>query len=170
MYGFALFTAHSRPQSIIQWGETCKRTHSAWSESCACLSPTPKILRGGQRCKFSTETPIFLFSEQSRMSTLSVQKFWAKKRRIILRNSEKHIWPNCPVVKLEKNRKLESGVVLLCWILLHISTALSFIHISQLFHSVQLHNSTGNWINKYSYCFPSPRNSHARNNSFLKHF
>jgi len=33
--------------------------HSAWSESCACLTPTPTILRGGQSAKFWQKTPRF---------------------------------------------------------------------------------------------------------------
>jgi len=52
------------------------------------------------------EKPPFLFaSEQSRMSTLSVQKFWAKKQLIILRNSAKHIWPNWPSSEVTEKQK-----------------------------------------------------------------
>ena len=95
--------------------------HSAWSESCACLTPTPTILRGGQSANFDEKPSVFFLSERSRMSTLSVQKFWAKKLLIISRNSEKRIWPHWPNSEVQKNRNLESGVVLLCWILLHIT-------------------------------------------------
>jgi len=53
------------------------------------------------------EKPPFLFaSELSRMSTLSVQKFWTKKRLIILRNSAKHIWPHWPNSEVPEKQKL----------------------------------------------------------------
>ena len=43
---FVVYTADLIPM-IVQ-----HRLRSAWSESCACLTPTPTILRGGQSAKF----------------------------------------------------------------------------------------------------------------------
>jgi len=52
------------------------------------------------------EKPPFLFaSEQNRMSTLSVQKLWAKKQLIILRNSAKHIWLHWPSSEVPEKQK-----------------------------------------------------------------
>ena len=44
------------------------------------LSPTPQkwVTSRGQKCQISSKTPFLFLSEQSRMSTLSVQKVWAK--------------------------------------------------------------------------------------------
>jgi len=49
--------------------------HSAWSESCACLSPTPTNTSRGPKCRILAKPPppILFLSEQSRMSTLSIQ-------------------------------------------------------------------------------------------------
>ena len=55
---------------------------------------------------FMEKPPFSFASEQSRMSTLSVQKFWAKKLLIILRNSAKHIWPNWPNSEVPEKQKL----------------------------------------------------------------
>jgi len=59
----------------------------------------------GPKVQISTVTPFFFLSEQSRMSTLSVQKIWAKKLLIILRNSEKHIWPHWSSSEVTEKQK-----------------------------------------------------------------
>ena len=79
----------------------------------------PLYFEGAKVPNFDERPPVFFLSEQSRMSTLSVQKFWAKKLLIISRNSEKRIWPHWPSSEVTEKRILISGVVLLCWILLH---------------------------------------------------
>jgi len=83
-----------------------------------CLSPIVGHFEGAKVPNFDEKPPVFFLSEQSSMSTLSAQKFWAKQQLIISRNSAKHFWAVCPIVKFQKKQNLESGVVLLCWILL----------------------------------------------------
>jgi len=65
---------------------------------------------------FIEKAPFLFASEQSRMSTLSVQKFWAKQKLIIfLRNSAKHIWPcfpNSEVPEKQKPNKRSCVIVL----------------------------------------------------------
>jgi len=52
---------------------------------------------------FIEKPPFFFVSEQSRMSTLSVQKVYAKTVFTILRYSENIFDPVCPVLKFQKN-------------------------------------------------------------------
>jgi len=54
------------------------------------LDTDATIFEGPKVPNFIEKPPFLFASEQSRMSTLSVQKIWAKKQLIILRNSAKH--------------------------------------------------------------------------------
>jgi len=75
----------------------------------------PQYFEGAKVPNFDEKPPVFFLSEQSRMSTLSVQKFWAKKLLIISRNSEKHIWPWVPNSEVPEIQKTgwRSSVIML---------------------------------------------------------
>ena len=77
-------------------------------------------LRRGQSSKFWRKTPVLFLSEQSRMSTLSIQKVKRKPcSQFLLRYSAKHIWPCLPNSEVPEKHIVTSRVVLLCWILIH---------------------------------------------------
>jgi len=100
-------------KKVIQhlYSKTLFLSHSAWSESWGACRRRYQF-RGAKSAKFHWDTPFLFASEQIRMSILSVQKFWAKKQLIILRNSAKHIWPSLHNSKVPEKRILTSGVML----------------------------------------------------------
>ena len=102
-----------------QW-KTTLMAHSPWSESCACLTPTPTILRGGQSAKFCQNPPPFFFFQNKVGCPPRPYKKFKRKICSQFRDIRQNIFdPIGPVLKLQKKQNLESGVVLLCWILLH---------------------------------------------------
>ena len=98
---------------------------------------------GAKGAKFRPIPPFCLFQNKVGCPPCTYKKF---KRK----NSSQFwdIWQNifdpvCPVVKFQKNRKLRSGVVLLCWIVLH--------RFNQAEH---MHSSS--WCGIFEYCMPLP--------------
>ena len=70
---------------------------------------------GPKGAKIHREAPICSSSQQSAMAVLSAQKVSAKKVWKFWDIQRNIFDPVCPIVKFQKNRNLESGVVLLCW-------------------------------------------------------
>jgi len=94
-----------------------------------CLSPTPPISRV-QRCQISSKPPhtycvcscihpplFCLFQNKVGCPPCPYKKFKRKTSSQFWGIRQNIFDPVCPIVKFQKNRNLESGVVLLCWIL-----------------------------------------------------
>ena len=110
---------------LVQWIKLCayKSTDSQFTLGMVgvvrVLDADAHNTSRGPKCQILTKNPqFFFFQNKVRCPPCLYKKF---KRKICSQfwDIRQNIFdPVCPVVKFQKNRKLRSGVVLLCWILL----------------------------------------------------
>jgi len=123
-------SAYTQPVSVFQcllavtkfmsvrWTLLHSKIHSAWSESWGCLSPTTPISKGPKVPNFDGNPPFVCFRTKSDVHPVNTKSLSENHFTIFEIFGKTYLILFAPIVKFQKNRNLESGVVLLCWILL----------------------------------------------------
>jgi len=103
-------------------GGACRRRHQFWAAKGA---------------KFHREIPPFvcLFQNKVGCPPCPYKKFQRKTSSQFWDIRQNIFDPVCPIVKFQQKRILTSGVVLLCWILLH-KTQMHYIHVDKVKNAI----------------------------------